>query len=213
MKLKKAMLAFVCALALVVGSVMGTMAYLTSEDTVTNTFTVGNVVITLDEAPTNLNGEVTSDKDEDRVQANEYKLMPGHEYAKDPTVWVDADSEDAYLFVEVVNGIEEIEAEGNTTIAKQMEDNGWIHVTGNVYVYDEKVSAGAEIPVFANFTIDGDVDNDTLADYATEKGEDGEVLENATKLINITAYAIQADGFEDDFDAGNYTTIWGALND
>ena len=48
-KAKKVVALALCAVMLVVGSVAGTMAYLTSNDSVTNTFTVGNVVITLDE--------------------------------------------------------------------------------------------------------------------------------------------------------------------
>ena len=46
----KALLLTLCAVLLVAASVMGTMAYLTSTDKVENTFTVGNVKITLDEA-------------------------------------------------------------------------------------------------------------------------------------------------------------------
>ena len=50
---KKAIIAALCAVMLVVGSVAGTMAYLTSTDEVVNTFTVGNVQIKLDEAKAN----------------------------------------------------------------------------------------------------------------------------------------------------------------
>ena len=49
----KALVLTLCAVLLVVATVMGTMAYLTSTDTVTNTFTVGKVAITLDEAKVN----------------------------------------------------------------------------------------------------------------------------------------------------------------
>ena len=48
-KAKKALALVLCAVLLVAGSVMGTMAYLTSKDEVVNTFTVGKVGITLDE--------------------------------------------------------------------------------------------------------------------------------------------------------------------
>lgn len=65
----KALLLTLCAVLLVAASVLGTMAYLTSTDTVTNTFTVGKVEIKLDETDvTNPTGS--------RVQANSYKLMP-----------------------------------------------------------------------------------------------------------------------------------------
>ena len=177
MKLKKAMLAFVCALALVVGSVMGTMAYLTSTTgTVTNTFTVGKVEITMDEAPVN---EYGVEEEGDRVQGNEYKLIPGHTYVKDPTVYVDSESEEAYLFVKIVNGIEEIEAAGNTTIANQMAGN-WTLVDeeNGIYRYNSTVVAGNEIEVFGTFTL---AENADVTDYA-----------NAT--ITIKACAVQADG-------------------
>ena len=46
----KALLVLACAGCLVIGTVFGTMAYLTSTKSVTNTFTVGDVEIKLDEA-------------------------------------------------------------------------------------------------------------------------------------------------------------------
>lgn len=115
-KTKKALLLSLCAVMLVTASVLGTMAYLTSTDEVVNTFTVGNVAITLDE--TDVDNSTPGENDRD--QANEYKLMPGKEYVKDPIVHVDADSEDCYLFVKVANGIADIE--DTKTVAEQMKD-------------------------------------------------------------------------------------------
>lgn len=90
----KALLLTLCAVLLVAASVLGTMAYLTSSDTVTNTFTVGKVEIKLDETDiTNPTGP--------RVQANSYKLMPGTTYTKDPTVTVKAGSEESYVRMKV----------------------------------------------------------------------------------------------------------------
>ena len=90
----KALLLTLCAVLLVAASVLGTMAYLTSTDTVTNTFTVGKVEIKLDETDvTNPTGS--------RVQANSYKLMPGTTYTKDPTVTVKAGSEESYVRMKV----------------------------------------------------------------------------------------------------------------
>ncbi len=90
----KALLLTLCAVLLVAASVLGTMAYLTSTDTVTNTFTVGKVEIKLDETDvTNPTGP--------RVQANSYKLMPGTTYTKDPTVTVLKGSEDSYVRMKV----------------------------------------------------------------------------------------------------------------
>lgn len=95
----KALLLTLCAVLLVAASVMGTMAYLTSTDKVENTFTVGNVKITLDEAKVNTDG--TPAAPAERVKANEYKLLPGHTYTKDPTVTVKAVSESSYVRMKV----------------------------------------------------------------------------------------------------------------
>ena len=179
----KALLLTLCAVLLVAASVLGTMAYLTSRDQVVNTFTVGSVAITLDETDVD-----NSTADASRDQANSYKLMPGHTYTKDPIVHVDSTSEECYLFVKVANEITAIE--GGTTVAAQMTAKGWVAVDGaaGVYVYSKDgtpavVAGGSNVTVFDNFTISGTVDNATLATYNN-------------KTITVTAYAIQADGFE-----------------
>ena len=46
----KGLVLSLCAVLLVVATVFSTAAFLTSQDQVTNTFTVGNVKIALDEA-------------------------------------------------------------------------------------------------------------------------------------------------------------------
>lgn len=195
-KTSKALLLGLCAVLLVTASVLGTMAYLTSTDTVTNTFTVGNVAITLDEVKVKEDG--TEDGTE-RVKANEYKLLPGHRYTKDPIVHVGTNSEDCYLFVKVENGIADIEiqseTESNKQVATQMTAKGWKAVDNQtgIYVYvgtgsgaetPLTVSKDSDVPVFENFTVDGSVTGKALANYAD-------------KTIKVTAYAIQADGFAD----------------
>lgn len=188
-KTKKVLILGLCAVLLVAASVLGTMAYLTDTKSVTNTFTVGNVAITLDEANVNPDG---TKKDESRVATNTYKLMPGHEYLKDPTVHVTAGSEDCFLFVKVKNGISGIETtDAGDKISAQMAAKNWKAVTGveNVYVYTEDatngmptaVQAGDNKVVFEKFIIDGDVDSAKF--------------ENNVGNIVVTAYAIQADGF------------------
>ena len=182
----KALLLTLCAVLLVTASMLGTMAYLTSTDEVKNTFTVGQVKITLDEAKVDENGKPVEGVA--RVAENSYKLLPGHTYTKDPTIHVAAASEDCYLFVKVANEITAIE--GETTVAAQMTAKGWVAVDGvtGVYVYTQSnapavVAGGSNVTVFDNFTISGTVDNATLATYNN-------------KTITVTAYAIQADGFE-----------------
>lgn len=176
----KALALALCAVLLVVSTVFVTMAYLTSKtDVVKNTFTVGQVTITLDEADVNNDGTYVSNKDA-RVDANEYKLIPGHTYIKDPTIHVADDSEECWLFVKVENGLANAEAEGATSIASQMAAKGWTKVDGtDVYAYATKQVAGADVVVFDTFKIAGTTD---VSQY-----EDAEIV--------VTAYAIQADGF------------------
>lgn len=95
----KALLLTLCAVLLVAASVLGTMAYLTSTDSVENTFTVGSVAITLDEAKVDENGEAVTSAE--RVKGNSYKLLPGHTYTKDPTVTVEKGSESSYVRMKV----------------------------------------------------------------------------------------------------------------
>ena len=95
----KALLLTLCAVLLVAASVMGTMAYLTSNDEVVNTFTVGSVNIKLDEAKVDDDGKAVAGAD--RVKANEYKLLPGLTYTKDPTVTVLDGSEESYVRMKV----------------------------------------------------------------------------------------------------------------
>ena len=186
----KALLLTLCAVLLVAASVLGTMAYLTDDDQVVNTFTVGKVAITLDEAKVNLAGEpvdkdgnVVNLTDAPRVAENTYHLLPGHKYDKDPTIHVAEDSENCWLFVEITDEIAAIQ--DTKTVADQLTENGWTLVTGttNVYAHKDIAKAGANVVVFESFKIKGDVENDALKAYEG-------------KTIKVVAYAVQADGFD-----------------
>lgn len=93
----KVLLLIVSALALVIATIFGTLAYLTDEDVVTNTFTVGNIEIVLDELDVDENGVAIPNANPARVDKNEYHLIPNHTYIKDPTVTVKAGSEESYV--------------------------------------------------------------------------------------------------------------------
>lgn len=179
----KALVTALCAVLLVVASVMGTMAYLTSQDTVKNTFTVGNVKITLDEKDVdkdqNTADNVTLPTGEVRDKANKYHLIPGNTYVKDPTVHVDANSESCWLFVKLENGLKNIV--DTKTIEAQMAENGWtvLDAANNIYAYKDIVAAGANKVVFESFKLKGDA----------------EVARYANADITVTAYAVQADNF------------------
>lgn len=78
--MKKKILALSMCIALAAIAIVGaSLAYFTDTKTATNTFTMGNVKIKLDE--TNVN-----DPDGDRVASNAYDVYPGAVVTKDPIV-------------------------------------------------------------------------------------------------------------------------------
>lgn len=178
--MKKTLLV-VLALVLVAALSVGlTLAFLQDEtEVVTNTFTVGNVTIDLDEAKVDAYG--VEIENADRVKANEYKLIPNQEYVKDPTIHIVKGSEPCYVFVKVENGIAGLEPEEGS-IAAQMADNGWENLSGDVYYKAAAVDArgaAVDVEVFGYFRIKGDAN---VADYNG-------------KTITVKGYAVQAAGF------------------
>lgn len=112
MRKNKKLMIIICVLAIMVIGSFGTLAYLTDVAGVTNTFTVGKVDITLDEAVVNEDGEplgkdgkvVENREDAARKDGgtngedgNKYHLVPGQTYLKDPTVTVVKGSEESYV--------------------------------------------------------------------------------------------------------------------
>ena len=87
------------ALALLVCcGIGGTVAWLMdSTEAVTNTFTIGDINLTLVESPYDAANNTYGDPAEN--VNNSYPLIPGNTYNKDPKVTVLANSEDCYLFV------------------------------------------------------------------------------------------------------------------
>ena len=206
MKKFKALLVVACALLLVAASVFGTMAYLTSTDTVTNTFTVGKVAIKLDEAKVDADGKPVTPAE--RVKENSYKLLPGHTYTKDPTVTVEAGSEASYVRQMVTVTFDKVLTDAQ--LATQLDgiftgyDANWVRNDKKVetktkdgakytvityeYRYKDKVAAtttDTKLPaLFTEIKVPETWTNDDLA-----------ALGNIE--INIVAHAIQADGFAD----------------
>ena len=94
----KKTLAIILAFVLVVAlSVSATLAFLTDNDKVTNTFTVGDVQISLAEPTVKDDPVYGTYIKENQEGGYEYKLLPGHKYTKDPTTTVEADSEPCYV--------------------------------------------------------------------------------------------------------------------
>ena len=188
-KMYKGMLLVLCAILLVVASVMGTLAYLQDKTgTVTNTMTIGKVAIALDEAKVDLygkklnaNGNVYTGADgetlAERVMKNDYKLVPGASYTKDPTIHVEAGSEACWVFVKIDNGIKDIIEEN--TVEGQMTKWTCIDTVNGIWAYNEKAVADQDVVVFTSFKIKGEAN----------------ITGFAGKTIDVTAYAVQAEGF------------------
>lgn len=85
----KTLVMLICITAMLVSfTTFGTLAYLTDTSELVNTFTIGKVDIDLNES------DVDNDND---TKKNEYKLMPGATYIKDPTITVKEGSEESYI--------------------------------------------------------------------------------------------------------------------
>ena len=195
MSAKKVVTLVVCMVLVAALSVAGTLAYLTSTDEVVNSFTYGKIAITMDETDVDEYGVKDG---ETRVKANTYRLIPGREYTKDPIIHVVADSESSWLFVKVENGIADIETKVvGKTIHEQILDNDWTELTAGSGIYYQKwekvddpetaTNDDLDVPVFATFEIDG---------ASVINGEDGNIDDYDGEVIKVTAYAIQADGFD-----------------
>lgn len=219
-----------CAALLVGASVAGTMAYLTSHDQVVNTFTVGKVAITLDEAKVDVNGQYVTNHD-NRVKANDYHLLPGLTYIKDPTVTVKQPSERAYvrMLVKVTNivNLKEVfkgesyysndkDANGQNIFLLQNLIDGWDSTLWEYEGYTPDGNNGTyEFRYFAPVdALNGDVILDDLFETITIPGEDV-TSDNIAYLdyveINVVAQAIQAAGFQADGEKTAEDVAWEAF--
>ena len=178
--MKKKITALCLCVALLAVAVVGaSLAYFTDTDNATNTFTVGNVKITLDEAKVTTDG--TPVEGADRVKANEYHLLPGHTYTKDPTVTVKANSEACWLFVKVT------ESENLGNFITYTVDTGWTELESGVYYREVPASAADQtFSVLAGdaVTVKSDVTRTMLETAKTD-----------APTLTFKAYAIQRDHF------------------
>lgn len=205
--MKKKILAGALAVCMLATLVIGaSLAYFTDTETATNTFTVGNVNITLDEAPVTKgeDSKWTADDKADRVQANTYNnVYPGAELPKDPRVTLAATSSDAFIRVKVtISSAADWQAACSAHKITNLADifgghveTLWARVGDGVvdtdadtitftYNHNAKVSAGTTATLFTSVTIPSAFTSAEMAAFG----------EKFTMVI--TADAIQADGFD-----------------
>ncbi len=182
---KRRILALVlaCVLCVCIG-IGGTLAWLTATTTpVVNTFTVGDINITLAE-----------------TTGPNYNFVPGDKIAKDPKVTVTANSEACYLFIHVTDANNTIaDANNNNKIINWAVATGWTAVDGHNGYWCREVSASATDSTFA-----------VLTDGIADDGKDGSVtvstevtkemvagLTTNKPTITVTAAAVQKDNVAD----------------
>ncbi len=234
-KAKKVLALLLCAVLLVGASVAGTLAYLTDKEDVTNTFTVGNIDIKLDEANT-----ATADADDRTEDGNAYHLLPNQTYTKDPTVWVKEGSEEAYIRMIVTvsnydNMLEAFQSDADYDNSYIVTSAPGVTVSGSMVVLDNLVDRNAGAWECVKFTQDTTANTGTYVfNYypgtytATADDKDNvvefdvlpalfttisvpEEIDNAhldllnDTTIKVTAQAIQAAGFN------SVTEAWDAF--
>ena len=206
MRISKRSLLSVVALALTIAvTAFGTVAYMTDSDSVTNTFTVGNINITVDEENVDgipdENGNIIPERD----QQNNYPLIPGLVQKKDPTMTVHEGSEKCYVRFRVeLTGYAALKAIRPALTDEQLLtqfvsiNSDWTLtgtpvVNGNVVTYEYRhaaaVDASAETkilqPLFDTFTVP--------LEYT---GSDLTMMVNAGFQLEAHGDAIQTDAFE-----------------
>ncbi|MBQ8514604.1 MAG: hypothetical protein IJ496_04340 [Ruminococcus sp.] len=201
----KAILLISGAAVLAGTTVFGTLAFLTAQETAVNTFTVGKVEIDLKETDVDGDGDVL---------VNEYRLVPGTEYVKDPQMTVLKGSESAYvrmlLTVHNADTVETIIDEDETLtdftgFLGGMSEN-WIlsgtteDETANTITYEYRYyDADADSAVVTGSAAE-DTELpalfETLIIPSTLDGDDLEELVSGGFKMVVEGHAIQAQGFE-----------------
>lgn len=165
-------LALVVVMMLVIGcTIGGTIAWLTAKtDPVVNTFTVGDINITLAETTRN------------------FKMVPGNTISKDPKVTVLKDSEACWLFVKI-----EKSANLDSFITYSIAD-GWTALSGADGVYYREVNATTQDTGF-----DVLAGNQVTVKDAVTKAMMNELQKDGSTqpTLTFTAYAVQKDNIAD----------------
>lgn len=172
--MKKRTVALLMAAVLLFGAAVGgTFAWLTAyTNPLVNTFTKGNVAITLTET-----GAVNN--------AQSFKMIPGTTIDKDPKITVKANSEACYVFVKIVETAQldtYISYEVNTAWTELGVSGVWYQVIDGT---DGVVDTDTVLPILVDNRVTvNPVDATTMEDAADVK-------------LTFTGYAVQKQGIVD----------------
>ena len=171
---KKLILAILCLLCVCGVSASATLAYLIAAPApVENTFTIGQIDITLDE-----------------TTGNSYQLIPGATVKKDPKVTVKSGSENCWVFVQVetANGLDQYITYGI--------NDGWTSLGGFAGVYYLQYYQSNADQTYSVLKDDQIAINDALT-------EDKMNAITVAPTFTVTAYAVQSHSVESAVDAWN----------
>lgn len=227
--MKKKIFAIVlCVAMLAIAIAGGTLAYFTDTDVQTNTFTAGKVDISLDEAIVIKDAAgnlVASGTRTDETQTlQNYHLFPAMTVAKDPTITVASDSEDAYIAAIItitgdvynligVPGYDNIDittlASGGLMDKPSTQVTDWnglsmVYETEDCVIYQDADKANNTWTMYIFMKDAQSADsNVVLFDTLTIPAEwdNAEMAMINGMNITITAYATQTNGFTDCYTA------------
>ena len=201
MKKKKTLLA--ASIMLLVFIVGGAIAYFTDTDTKTNTFTIGNVDITLTES----GWDALADSNSNDIPDAAEDMLPGQSVTKDPTVNNVSTKSDAYVFAKVEVPCTAIVSPATTSeeIFTYTVNAGWTELSTaavactdggtatHVYYYGSNgtlttlaKAANAQTPTSTTNPVFS-----TITLRSTLKGNEGL---DTQKQVVITGYGIQTEG-------------------
>ena len=207
MKISKRSLLSVIALVLTISiTAFGTVAYMTDSDTVTNTFTVGNINIIVDEKNVDGIPDENNNIVPERDQANQYELIPGLVHEKDPRVTIPMGSEKCYVRMRVeMTGASALKSINSAltdvelltqfvTINSDWTLTGEPVLNGDVLCYEfrykEAVDASTEAkvlqPLFDTFTVPITFNSNDLA-----------AMVAANFKLDVHGDAVQTEAFND----------------
>lgn len=186
---KKAIVAVVALVLVLCCAMGGTLAWLVDSTTeVKNTFTYGDINISLWEHELNEDGLTLSTDVFTGEEQTGFKMIPGNKIEKDPTVTVKADSEASWLFVKIV------ESDNFDSFMEYSIATGWTALNdanadgvaddGIYYRTVDATTADTDFAVLAN-------DSVSVKDTVTKDMlKDGVFV---APTLSFTAYAVQRD--------------------
>ena len=210
--MKKRIVTIALVIALLATCFGGTIAYLTDTKAVKNTFTIGNVYITLEETGAE-EGE------------NSYHLLPAIPVTKDPTITLNEGSEDAYVAAKItitgnlydligVTGTDLIDINvvakggliGDGTVApvETTWNNLNVHKINGAYIYQDADKANNTWTLYIFMEVAQVAKTETVlfTTLTALPAWDNAEMEKINGMeINVEAFATQAAGFADCYQA------------